>query len=396
LRRPGGWSVDTRRRVARWLGAVGAWALCAAAARGGAGLAAAEAAAPWWYTLERGKLAYRTGAYGDALLAFEDARRERAARFERLRQDFVILLSRSDVRRLGDDLELIERYIRESREDEAALALNELFYRVPENRLKNSAARALDEFDRLKAYPEAEFWLGETYRAEGELGLALAQYQKAYGLRDCLETPAFVEEILYKLSEVHRLRGEYQEMENRLLELLALSAATAGAGEGDSQSALFTRAAMIRTLENEGVEKFLTLYRSGNGPAERAYRRLGFYYYASSRHAPAAERLMFAFLIQSTTVIAEVTRSRYGFAFTTLDALMDALARRGDLTEYLDEVEYFRTAYYLANALYATGKSLPARQLWGFLAGRPEAGEWQGRAQAQLRGPSLDRAVELP
>ena len=27
---------------------------------------------PWWYTLERGKLHFRSGAYGDALMAFEE------------------------------------------------------------------------------------------------------------------------------------------------------------------------------------------------------------------------------------------------------------------------------------------------------------------------------------
>ena len=38
----------------------------------------------WWYTLERGKLMFRQGDYGNALLAFEDARRQRRVMYERL------------------------------------------------------------------------------------------------------------------------------------------------------------------------------------------------------------------------------------------------------------------------------------------------------------------------
>jgi hypothetical protein len=64
--------------------------------------------------------------------------------------------------------------------------------------------------------------------------------------------------------------------------------------------------------------------------------------------------------------------------------------------EYLDQVDYFRTIYFLGTSLYAAGRSLPARQLWTFLAGRGEAGEWQVRAQGQLRSSYIDRAIEMP
>jgi hypothetical protein len=105
---------------------------------------------------------------------------------------------------------------------------------------------------------------------------------------------------------------------------------------------------------------------------------------------------MFAFLIQNTLLIEDVLRSRYDFTFTSLEDLMAEIRRQKRLLAYLDEIEYFRTIYYFASALYATNKHKPANELWAFLASCPEAGEWRVRAQGQLRRAYIDRAIEMP
>ncbi|MDR1949808.1 MAG: hypothetical protein LBQ38_10485 [Spirochaetaceae bacterium] len=338
--------------------------------------------------MERGKLSFRNGAYGDALIAFEDARNQRRDRFIGMRQDMITLLSIPEVRRLGDSLELVERYIAERHHPAAARALEELYYRLPREALGDSALRVLDELDRLKGYPEAEYWIGEAYRAEGELGIALKQYQKAYEERALLETPGFVIPLLYRIADVHRLRQEYNEMENRLLEILVEDSLWSA----DSDS--FVRAAMTRTLENDGINRFLTLYRYHKPEVLQAHRLLGFYYYASGRHGRAAEHLLFAFLIQNTILIEEITRNQFDYSFSTLDALLDLVVR--PLAAYLEEVEYYKTMYYLGTAFYGSGKLIPARDFWNSLNRRPEAGEWRGRAAAQLARPSVDRALEMP
>jgi tetratricopeptide (TPR) repeat protein len=355
----------------------------------------AQQTRPWWYTLEQGKLFFRNGAYGNALIAFDDARRAREAQFSRMEQDMINLLSLPEVRRFGDSLERVESYVSEKKQLAAAAALAELYHRLPKASLGGSASRALEELGRLKAYPEAEYWLGETYRVEGELSLALRQYEAAFARRDLLETPSFEVEILYKIVDVHRLRTEYQEMEKKAREILE------GTGPGGNlRDSLWaqdlSRAAMSRMLENDGVSRFLTLYRYSNIPVERAHRLLGFFYFSSSRHLPAAEHLMFAFLIQNTVLIEEVIRGRYDFTFTTLAALMEEIRRKPRFEAFLEETEYFRTAYYLGAALFAAGKQKPARELWEFLASAPEAGEWRVRSLSQLRSPYIERALEMP
>jgi len=346
---------------------------------------------PSWLKLEQGKMFFRDGTYGQALMAFEDARRLRFDEFSRMESDLILTLSKPDLRRLGDTLDMVERYCIDYHQDTAVRALKELYYRYPKEGLGGSVRRALEELGRLKSYPEAEFWLGETYRVEGELNLALKQYQKAYEYRKNLDTPGFEVEILYKMMEIHRIKQDYPEMERLAQEILKDQGVN---NQWVTQSS--SRAAMTRVLENNGISRFLTIYRYNNTQMERAYRLLGFYYYATSRHELSAEYLMFSFLIQSTLVIEEVIRRQHDFTFTTLDTLMDAIQRRRDLLDYLEDTEYYRTLYYLGAALNATGKRDTAQEFWTFLSGREEAGIWRARARSQLQNPFVERAIQMP
>ena len=364
---------------------------------------AQRALEPWWFTLERGISHFRNGAYGDALIAFEDARRNRAAQFTRMEQDMILLLSNPNVRPLENSLEFIEMYIAANYETAAAAALAELYHRVPKNSLRDSALRALEELDRLKSYPEAEYWLGETYRMEGELALAMRHYERAFQQRTLLENSAFEVEILYRMVDVNRILQNYQEMDRRAREIIEGTGPTGAPRDifwarnpAQAVSSMTPmRVAMTRMLENEGVNRFLTLYRHNNLVTERAHRFLGFFYNATNRHTVAVEYLIFAFLIQNTVLIDEAIRHEFDFAFTTLDDLMTFVSRRPELLAFIDEVEYYRTIFNLAVSLHATGRNRPAIQLWDFLAGNNNAGEWGARARRNPV-PYTDRVVELP
>ncbi|MDR1955505.1 MAG: hypothetical protein LBQ30_01460 [Treponema sp.] len=345
---------------------------------------------PYWFSLERGKVLFRKGDYGNALLAFEDARRDRRTMYTRMERDLIDLLSIHEVRLLGDSLERIEPYIAERYHVNAAAALRELYFRVPRSSLEGSATKALEALGRLKYYPEAEYWIGESYRVEGELGVALGQYQKAHEQRAFLENPRFDITILYKIIDILTIRQDYPEMEKRLLEILEQDTLWSGEVSGT------TKSAMTKVLENDGISRFLTIYRYNYTTVERAHRLLGLYYYASGRHNRATEHLMFSFLIQNTIVIEEVIRNQYDFTFTTLENLLSQAMKRPVLGDYMDDAEYFKTLYYLGAALYADGKVIPARRFWIFLSGCADAGEWRGRANLQLRSPFVEQAVKMP
>ena len=348
----------------------------------------------WWYTLEKGKQMYRQGDYGSALLTFEDARRQRKAMYERLERHLINLLSITEVRRIGDSLDLVERYINERHYAEAGEALAELYYRIPRENFNNSAAAALTALGTLKDYPEAEYWIGETYLIEGELRLAQSQFQKTYELRGLLENHGFATELLYKIAAICRTRQEYNDMERNLLAILSGDKLWSGGGTGTSGA--FEKQALTRTLENNGINRFLTLYRYRDNESELAHRLLGLYYYTSGRHSRAQEHLMFSFLIQNTIIIEEVIRNRFDYTFEELANLTTEINRYSLLADYAERNEYYKTAYYLAASLYGNGKTAPAREIWSFLAAQNAAGEWQTRAAGQLRSPNVERLVEMP
>jgi len=370
---------------------------------------------PWWLSLEQGKIKLRNGEYGAALLLFEDARRNRRAMYEQMERDFINLLSIGEVRRIGDSLDIVERYSRDRHYTAASAALEELFYRIPKASFNNSANAALLAFDKLKNYPEAEYWIGEIYRVEGELSLALAQYRKAYEMREVLENPAFSVDLLYKIAGVLRTRQEYNEMERVYLSIINdLDSLWSNARRTDTNrndnannsrnntpvpyaqaSASFANQAMTRTLENEGVNRFLQLYRYNDAIVEPAHRQLGFFF-ASTGRPTAQQHLMFAFLIQNTIIIEEITKKQFDFSFTDLSTLADEINKNALLLSYINSVEYYKTAYYLGASLYRNGKTTVARNIWEFLASVPQAGEWNGRAVMQIRSPRLEAIVEMP
>ncbi|MDR2783530.1 MAG: hypothetical protein LBB48_06810 [Treponema sp.] len=346
---------------------------------------------PYWYTLEQGKTFFRSGQYGDALNAFEDAKRNRKAMYEKMEQDIIYVLSLSEVRRMRDSLSEVEKYIAENRLDNASAALKELYFRVPKQSLNGSANNALKTIGTLKNYPEAEYWIGEVYRIEGELTLAVKQYQKAHEQRANLENPHFDIDILYRIVDVFRIKQDYNAMEEWALTILAMDALWSG---GSAQ--LYARSAMSKLLESDdGIKRFLTVYRYDNAQVERIHQLLGFFYYNSGRHANAQDHLIFSFLINSTLIINELIRNRYDFEFTSLEVMLEEAEADPALVDFMDSTDYYKTLYYLGCALYANGKATTARELWNIVGRRRVlAGEWAVRSANQLKSPAIERPRE--
>ncbi|MCL2264725.1 MAG: hypothetical protein FWC22_01675 [Treponema sp.] len=376
---------------------------------------AQTAVIPWWLSLEYGKQRFRTGDYGDALLLFEDARRDRRAMYEKMEKDLISLLSINEVRRLGDHLDWVERYSQERYYTAATAALEELYYRVPKSGLKNSASAALAAIGKLKNYPEAEYWIGEVYRIEGELPLALSQYRRAYEMRENLEDAMFSVTLQYNIAGILRTRQDYNGMERALSSIIsehdtlwinadrALTHRIEFPETGRSSvpvpyeqaEASFARTSMIKILENSGFNRFLELYRYNNITVEQAHRLLGFHYVVTGRPS-AQEHLMFAFLIQNSIIIEELRKRQFDFTYTNLQALAQEINKNELLLSFVEEVEYYKTAYYFAASLFRNDRASVARNIWEFLASEPNAGEWQNRAASQLRNPRTETIITMP
>ena len=104
---------------------------------------------------------------------------------------------------------------------------------------------------------------------------------------------------------------------------------------------------------------------------------------------------MVAFLIQNSVIINEIIRREHDFTFSTLEELMTHVRPNSQLALFMEETEYYRTAFYLSSVLQATGRTRPAAQLWAFLAGSENAGDWGDRARRSPT-PIIERAIEHP
>jgi tetratricopeptide (TPR) repeat protein len=353
-------------------------------------LEAQTSSRPFWFILEEGKSLFRNQDYGNALIAFEEAREQRRNMYTKMEQDIIAMLSLPDVRLFNDSLSSVETYAADMSIINVTKAFDELYYRIQRESLNNSANAALKALGSLKDYPEAEFWIGEVFRAEGELGVALSQYQRAYDLRNQLETPDFAFTLLYQIADLRNIRQEYSLMENAYLEILKNDTLWSGTDN------TFVKTSMSRVLENNGIDQFLMMYRYDNFSVEKAHRKLGLYYYMSGRHAKAADHLLFAFLIQNSIIIQNLLKNQFDYSYTSVDDVIDYILIDESLQEYSEEVEYYKTMYYLGSAIYGNGNLTLARHFWELLANKPEAGEWSNRAETQLENPFIEKITEMP
>ncbi|HGJ67603.1 MAG: tetratricopeptide repeat protein [Spirochaetota bacterium] len=355
-------------------------------------LAAQTIHEPYWMLLERGKQYFRTAEYGKALIAFEDAKRTKDAFYKKMQDDFIDFLSVNEVRALGDSISKIELYLKDRPNKRISEIISEVRFFYSESILQDSAQKIISLFDILRLYPEAEYWIGEVYRVEGEVKIALRQYNRALSQQIMVEPNEFANDIRYKIADMQYLLGDYPGYEKTLLEIVSYDSLW----NGDARSQAFIRTAMFKTLTKDGINRFLILYRHDPTKVEPAHRRLGLYYYATGRYDKSVEHLTYSFLIQNTMLIKEYQNREYGYVFNDYSTLINGALRYTDLETYMKNVDYYKTNYYLAAALYATGERSSALYLWTVLSKLNTAGEWQKRSLVQLKNPYIEPVNERP
>jgi len=351
---------------------------------------------PYWYTLEKGKKSFREGDYGAALSYFEEARDSHAEYWARQKRAFIALMTIQEVRKFGDSLSLVEQYAEDHLQADAKLAIETLRFNVDPKLLNDSVKTAVDYLDSLKAYPDAEYWIGEVYRIESETEIALNQYNKTLELinKGDKKDSATPINVMYRIAEMNRELCRYNEMEAAYKLIIE----TYETDKIWSDNEGFVRNSMKKTLEKDGINEFLIRFRHTNPDTDNAHKELGYFYYSTGRYDLAERHLMLSSLIESTTIIEGVKRDKYNFVFTTLDNLMDELARKQEIKQYIEDSFYFKKLYYLASALNANGKPSTAKEIWRFVSHQQGMGadEWAKRSQSQLHSPYIEVIITNP
>mgnify|MGYP001263531507 CR=1 FL=1 len=386
-------------------------AVCAAACLLVLRLGAAESKV--WVEFENGKRLFREREFGQALNAFRSAATERRRMFEDASRALSAALDSPQARRAEDSiLALMDEYAKElflaSELDQinarAGSSLRLKIDLLRQRRLTDSFRGFLDAlyltldyrtFDelgdslaRLRAaaaalamYPEAEFWMGRVFQAEGELRLAEIQYSRAWDMREAYEVADDRFTPLYALADLYRTRGDFLRMEEQYLQVVRQDI-TASDPKNE-----YLRNAMLNSLTRDGFDKFMSLYRTEGDFAVRAFDALGSFWYESGRQGKAVLYLGLAANRILTKAIDAVREEEPSYAYSALPELLGRISNRRDLSEYVRNAELNRLLFTLADALYANGARSPARDLWRVLAAYPDSGVWGTRAASQLRNP---------
>lgn len=245
--------------------------------------------------------------------------------------------------------------------------------------------------DQRPLFPEAEMALGDVFLAEGEKELARRQYEKAVEARDALLIPDDIYALRYRMADLHRLDGDYPELERALVAVL-------------QEDQAYYREVYLRLGDRylgkyleEGLDRLLELYRLERRPERRAHLELAdLYYRAGEREARPVMHRLFAVVIVLSDGIAEYLNFDPLFQFRDLEEFLRLAARRESVADYFTAAGLYEQLYYLAVSTHAAGREARAREVWALLEDLEAAGRYGDLASRQLLSPWVDLpSIEL-
>lgn len=238
-------------------------------------------------------------------------------------------------------------------------------------------------------YPEADFWIGEVYRVEQELTLALEQYLRAYEDRNALRIPAQQYEILYQVADLYEALERYAAYEETLMRIVET------VPRDEAALPVPLDQAMYRALVDHGPDKVLELYRVHNTGAMRARYRLGVFLYRTGRNAEGVRELLQSTMMCLTTVLNHLFAKDPEYVYGGVRRTLEDAQSHPSLVEYIVESDLFGQLYYLATALYAGGMSDLAEPLWEIVRDLGGDSEWADRSRRQIIDPFNEPLLDL-
>jgi tetratricopeptide (TPR) repeat protein len=246
-----------------------------------------------------------------------------------------------------------------------------------EGELENRSSALVAACSELERYPEAEYWVGKIYLAEGELRLAELQFQRAYDMRADFEIPEDSFTVLAALVGVYRAKEDWRAYEDSLTRIAVCNPIFTVENR-------FLREAMERSLSQDGMDKFMLLYRVKDGAWTGSEAELGEFYLRSGR--PQALIYLAASVNEMLTkAIGRIATREPSYVFTTLAELLGRIRADRELSAYARDAELYRELYYLGEALAANGYRDSARSLFAVMGSSRGMEPWDSRARAAAK-----------
>ncbi len=275
----------------------------------------------------------------------------------------------------------------------------------------------LEAVETMDEYPEAEYWLGRVYAAQGQAVMAEEQYRRALNLAIYLRVPDDRFQILYSLAELLLKTGGSRRSES---ELILMEIADSEGASSSSEVELEHR--YIEYFVTRGLDELLYLYRSELRQSLKARRMLGEIAWEDGRYRSSLLHSLRTILSLLSTVSGQYREYRPEWRFDInleedarypdrdvrypgdLDGAAELLELVRDhyplLLQWLGDSGFWPQFYLLSVSLYAEGYVERAESLWRFLAeneiSRSVSGRWGLLARRQLEEPFITTGTLSP
>jgi hypothetical protein len=246
-------------------------------------------------------------------------------------------------------------------------------------RVGDSLSALRREVGYLGSYPEAEFAIGRTYLAEGELRLAELQFRRACDMKESLELPDDRFGMLEALAGVQKTKSDLKSYELTLREI-------ADASDLFTSKDEYYRGSMERTLGERGFDKFMSMYKVEQAFPVKSFSSLGELYLKDGRRI-AVVYLAAAVNATLTRAIAETRIDEPGYAFSSLSELLSRILADRDMSVFATDMNLWKDLKLLGDALSASGYRETAREIWTAMRSVGAPQPWKARAADALSRP---------
>jgi tetratricopeptide (TPR) repeat protein len=349
---------------------------------------------PAWLNLERGKRAFESKRFGEALVAFHTAITMRRDSFSAAGAKLAKALDSKEAREAGGSIRKALSAFAEAdfiSRDYEKIALNAgpsvevLIVALKKERISDNHRNFIEalqsvleyksieslsdsistfgyEINALSRFPEAEYWKGKVFFLEGELDLAENQFKRALEQGLSLDIPEDMFSILYAMADLYELKADRVAWERVLQRILDGVTATRDA-QAAARVDTALRSAMAKTLREAGFDKFMTLYRVEPSFALDAYADLASFYLETGR-ADAMINAAIAVNMTLTRAINIMQAKNSDYVWRSLDDFLLKAGANREVQEYLSKNPLHRMMLVLADALYIEGGRVFAGAMW--------------------------------
>jgi tetratricopeptide (TPR) repeat protein len=216
--------------------------------------------------------------------------------------------------------------------------------------------------DANSTMPEVDIEIGHVFEAEGEMELALLQYERAYEQKALLMVPDDAIDLLYRIASIRKTRGELLQYE----ELLTTIAETVDSRYPQPPTQLTEP--MYRVLTTNGLDKLLELYRIDDLGSQQAYHLLSrTLLYDGRRFIEASKYAAFSVIMTITELISYAIYIDPEYEFHGIESLIYTTDRFRTVVEYIDRTALFDQLLVLGQSLYSSDRFATAEQIRNLL-----------------------------